>query len=83
MTGAPAVRLIDICVVACFFLADLLAARMWSQFVNLKDTELHRLELEVSDTLLSGKADSTTRKYSGAFQIWKLWAEAEGLVLSI
>ena len=64
-------------------MADLLAAGMWSQFANLKDTELHRFELEVPDTLLSGKADSTTRKYNGAFQIWKLWAEAEGLVLSI
>ena len=39
-------------------MADLLAAGMWSQFANLKDTELHRLELEVPDTLLRGKADS-------------------------
>ena len=37
-------------------MADLLAAGMWSQFAILKNTELHHLELEVPDTLLSGKA---------------------------
>jgi hypothetical protein len=27
-------------------------------------------------TVLSSRADSTTRKYLGAFKRWKLWAEA-------
>ncbi|KAL5470984.1 hypothetical protein EMCRGX_G029054 [Ephydatia muelleri] len=36
----------------------------------------------VPDTLLRGKADSTTKKYIGAFRRWKLWAEAQHEVLS-
>ena len=57
-------------------MADLEAAGAWSQLANVKDPELQRLALEVPDTLLSGKADSTVKKYIGAFQRWKLWAEA-------
>ena len=61
---------------SCFPMVDLEAAGVWSQLADLKDPELQRLAREVPDTLLSGKADSTVRKYIGAFQRWKLWAEA-------
>eukprot|EP00731_Ephydatia_muelleri_P022428 Em0015g11a len=63
-------------VVLCLPGADLEAAGVWSRLADLKDPELQRLAREVPDTLLSGKADSTVRKYIGAFQRWKLWAEA-------
>ena len=65
------------CVTACYPSADLEAAGAWSQLSNLKDPELQQLAKELPDTLLSGKADSTTKKYFGAFQRWKLWAEAK------
>ena len=48
------------CVTACYPSADLEAAGAWSQLSNLKDPELQQLAKEVPDTLLSGKADSTT-----------------------
>ena len=57
-------------------LEDLEAAGAWSQLEGFKDPELQRLALGVLDMLLSGKADSTTKKYIGAFRRWKLWAEA-------
>ncbi|KAL5463210.1 hypothetical protein EMCRGX_G032089 [Ephydatia muelleri] len=63
-------------VVLCLPGADLEAAGVWSRLADLKDPELQWLAREVPDTLLSGKADSTVRKYIGAFQRWKLWAEA-------
>ena len=49
---------------------------MVKQLANVKDPELQQLALEVPDTLLNGKADSTVKKYIGAFRRWKLWAEA-------
>ena len=57
-------------------LADLEAAPAWSQLEGFKDPELQRLTLGVPDMLLSGKADSTTKKYIGAFRRWMLWTEA-------
>ena len=32
--------------------------------------------------MLSGRADSTTKKYLGAFQRWKVWAESMEIVPS-
>ena len=67
----------------CFIsLADLEAAGTWSQLEGFKDPELQQLALGVPDMLLSGEADSTTKKYIGAFRRWKLWAEARQEVQS-
>ena len=71
------VGIVDLGVTSPFSpMADLEAARVWSQLANAKDPELQQLALEVPDTLLGGKADSTVKKYIGAFRRWKLWAEA-------
>ena len=43
---------------------------------NLEDPELQRLAEALPTTVLSSRADSTTKKYLGAFKRWKLWAEA-------
>ena len=52
----------------CFIsLAHLEAAGAWSQLEDFKDPELQRLALGVPNMLLSGKADSTTKKYK-----WRL-----------
>ncbi|KAL5496815.1 hypothetical protein EMCRGX_G013175 [Ephydatia muelleri] len=55
---------------------DILAAGVWPLMSNLEDPELQRLAAALPDTILRGKADSTTKKYLGAFRRWKLWAEA-------
>ena len=62
--------------VLCFTPIDILAAGVWPLMSNLEDPELQRLAAALPDTVLRGKADSTTKKYLGAFRRWKLWAEA-------
>ena len=44
--------------------------------------ELRRPAEALPTTVLSSKADSTTKKYLGAFKRWKLWAEARQGVLA-
>eukprot|EP00731_Ephydatia_muelleri_P008538 Em0004g876a len=56
--------------------SDILAAGIWPLMSNLEDPELQRLAAPLPDTVLRGKADSTTKKYLSAFRRWKLWAEA-------
>ena len=43
---------------------------------NLEDPELQRLAQSLPATVLRSRADSTTKKYLGAYQRWKTWAEA-------
>ncbi|KAL5506358.1 hypothetical protein EMCRGX_G007980 [Ephydatia muelleri] len=43
---------------------------------NLEDPELMRLAQTLPATVLRSRADSTTKKYLGAFQRWKIWADA-------
>ena len=40
----------------------------------MSDPELQRLAKELPDTVLRARADSTTRKYLGAYSRWKAWA---------
>ncbi|KAL5473470.1 hypothetical protein EMCRGX_G027959 [Ephydatia muelleri] len=44
--------------------------------------ELQQLAAGLPDVVLSGRADSTTKKYLGAFQRWKVWAESMEIVPS-
>ena len=55
---------------------DVLTAGVWPVLRNLEDPELQRLAEALPTTVLSSRADSTTKKYLGAFKRWKLWAEA-------
>eukprot|EP00731_Ephydatia_muelleri_P008531 Em0004g869a len=56
--------------------SGILAAGVWPLMSNLEDPKLQRLAAALPDTVLMGKADSTTKKYLGTFRRWKLWAEA-------
>ena len=49
---------------------------MWPLLSNLEDPELRRLAKSLPATVLRSRADSTTKKYLGAFQRWKIWADA-------
>ncbi|KAL5484141.1 hypothetical protein EMCRGX_G020589 [Ephydatia muelleri] len=50
---------------------------------NLEDPELRRLAQALPVTVLSSRADNTTKKYLCAYQQWKTWANARQGVPSI
>ena len=53
-----------------------MSAGVWPLLKNLEDPELRRLAQSLPATVLKSRADSTTKKYLGAYQRWKTWAEA-------
>ena len=59
-----------------FFNTGVFSAGAWPLLGNLEDPELRRLAQSLPATVLRSRADSTTKKYLGAFQRWKTWAEA-------
>ena len=61
----------------CFSpIADVFSAGVWPLLGNLEDPELRRLAAGLPAVVMQSRADSTTKKYLGAFQRWKTWAEA-------
>ena len=66
----------DLRIAMMLFDPDMLAAGVWPLLSNLEDPELRQLAEVLPDTILRGKADSTTKKYLGAFRRWKQWAQA-------
>ena len=59
-----------------FFNTGVFSAGAWPLLGNLEDPELRRLAQSLPATVLRSRADSTTKKYLGAFRRWKTWAEA-------
>ena len=49
---------------------------VWEAMKELQDPELRGLAGELLDTVLHSRADSTTKKYIGAFHRWETWAQA-------
>ena len=47
---------------------------------ELEDPELKELASKLPTTILHSRANSTTRKYLGAFRRWKVWATSHKLV---
>ena len=54
--------------------ADIESAGIWPLLKEFDDPELTRLASELPTTLLKSRADSTVRKYLGAYRHWKTWA---------
>lgn len=65
----------------CLFL-EVLSKGAWPLISRVKDPKLHRLAQALPDTVLSARADSTTKKYGYAFQRWKDWANSFGEIPS-
>ena len=53
---------------------DVLSTGAWTELEELEDPELRRLAKRLPETVIQSRADSTKRKYMGAFQRWKTWA---------
>ena len=52
---------------------------IWTLLKELDDPELVRLAERLPSTLLHSRADSTTKKYTGAYRRWKTWAATHAL----
>ncbi|KAL5486467.1 hypothetical protein EMCRGX_G018950 [Ephydatia muelleri] len=50
---------------------DVMGAGVWPLLKDLEDPELRRLAQSLPATVLRSRADSTTKKYLGAYQRWK------------
>lgn len=46
----------------------------WSLLRELDDPDLRRLADALPETVLKSRADSTVKKYLGAFKRWRQWA---------
>ena len=55
-------------------LIEILSQGTWSLLKEVQDPELKELAQRLPDTLLHSRADSTVRKYLGAYKRWKSWA---------
>ena len=53
---------------------------MWTMLKDLEDLELKELADKLPDTILHSRADSTVKKYLGAFKRWKAWAKQHGMM---
>ena len=51
----------------------------WKLLSELKDPELKELASRLPATVLHSRADSTVKKYLGAYRRWKTWATAHKL----
>ena len=56
--------------------AGVFTSGAWALLSNLEDPELRRLAQALPATVLRSRADSTTKKYLGAYKRWKTWAYA-------
>ena len=59
-----------------FSIAEVFSTGVWPLLSNLEDPELQHLARELPAVVLSSRADSTTKKYLGAYRRWKAWADS-------
>lgn len=59
--------------------ADVFAQVIWGQLKDLGGGELKELADRLPATVLGSRADSTVKKYLGAFRRWKAWAHGKGM----
>ena len=48
---------------------------VWRTLKDLDDPDLLRLARKLPSTVLQSQAISSSKKYTGAFRCWKLWAQ--------
>ena len=66
-----------------YILADVFDSEVWKPLRDLQDPQLRRLATKLPGVILSGKADSTTRKYLYAYEKWRRWAESQSEVTAL
>lgn len=56
------------------FVLDFKQSIVWKEIFEFDEPELKQLAEALPQTVLQGRALSTTRKYAGAYRRWKEWA---------
>ena len=59
--------------VCAFVVLEVMSQGTWTLFDELEDPELKSLASKVPNMILHSHADSTVKKYLGAFKRWKKW----------
>ena len=62
-----------------FSCTDVLKAGVWQLLQDIGDPELKCLAVTLPTTVLCSRANSSSRKYLGAFKRWKAWPLEHGL----
>ena len=62
------------------YLAGVLSQGSWMLLNEMEDPELRELVSKLPTTILHSRANSTTKKYLGAFRWWKVWATSHMLI---
>ena len=63
----------------CWNNQDILSDGPWRELAQIWDPELLSLAHMLPATVVGSRADSTSRKYLGAFRRWKRWAQQNSL----
>ena len=67
------------CITCCVITTDVQTTGTWLTLKELEDPELARLASQLPSTVLKSRADSSAKKYLGAFQRWRYWASTHNL----
>ena len=57
--------------------SDVFSSGIWSDLSIIEDPELQQLAQSLPSLVLQGKAVSTVKKYSGAYNRWRKWASTK------
>ena len=60
-----------------FVPTEILRMGPWEDLTKIRDPQLQSLVLGLKETVIKSRADSTVKKYTGAFGRWKRWAEGK------
>ena len=64
----------------CFSIpVDVFQSNIWQELASFDSLVLTTLASSVQESIICSRADSTTKKYLGAFRRWKTWAQQHSL----
>ena len=66
--------------VSFLYFTGVLSQGSWLLLNELEDPELKELASKLPSTIFHSRADSTIKKYLGAFRRWKAWAISHNLI---
>ena len=62
---------------SAYLCSDVFTSGIWSDLSTVQDPELQQLAKSLPNLVLQGRAISTVKKYSGAYNRWRIWADTK------